>query len=178
MSLLIVRRTGSLHDPEVKSAALDFSGLARNTYRAYRNAARGIKPDKLAERSVWSGLGGCPSALGRHMSDDAMTRLAISRPRRRIPVFPTRRLVVTPQMAASTPGDHEVRYVIAFTRLERVEAVRPRIGRPMRLARSLPMHSSTLLSLARTMDGSLLDHRAPSPGAYCNEYKSSHSLCC
>ncbi|WP_456685474.1 hypothetical protein, partial [Bradyrhizobium sp. P5_C11_2] len=64
-----------------------------------------------------------------------------------------------------------------FTRLERVLAVRTRIGGPTRLGRFSPMDSSTLLSLARTMDSSLLDHRAPSSGVFCNEFKSSHSLC-
>jgi len=183
MSSLIVRRTGSLHDPEVRLAGGTFRDLHEThtgrieMMRAVSNSINWLNaPSGLVQAAVQSGF--------RSVDEwRAMTQLATSRPGRLIVGSSTlgsstRCLAVTRQMVASTPRDHEVRYVNAFTRLGRVKAVRPRIGRPMRLVRLFPMHSSTLLSLARTMDGSLLDQRAPSPGAYCYEFNSSHSLCC
>lgn len=177
MSALMVRRTGSLHDPEVRPMGATFRDL-RGTHTGRIEKMRAVS-DSISWLNGPSGFAQAATRRRstRHMSGDTMTQLATSRPRRLIAAYPTRRLAVAPQMAVSTPRDHEARYVNAFTRLGRVLAVRPRIGRPMRLVRFLPTHSSTLLSLARTMDGSLLDHRAPSPGVCCNDFKSSHSLC-
>ena len=177
MSPLIVRRTGALSDPEVRSAGASFRDL-RGTHTGRIEKMRAVS-NSISWLNAPSGFAQAATRrrASQHMSGDTMTQQAISRPRRLIAVLPTRRLAVAPQMAVSTPRDHEARYVNAFTRHERVLAVRRCIGGPLRLGRFSPLHSSTLLSLARTMDGSLLDHRAPSPGVRCNEFKSSHSLC-
>ena len=94
MSALMVRRTGSLHDPEVRPMGCDFSRFARNAYRAYRKDARGIGFDKLAERSVWFRPGGDPSAFDsahewRH--HDAVGDISAATPDRCIPDAAPRR---------------------------------------------------------------------------------------
>src|SRR5438445_11216331 len=113
---LIVRRTGALHDPDVRpggATCRDLRGTHTERIKKMRAVSNSISwlnvPSGLAQaaarrRSSW------------HVSGDAMTQ-AISRPRRLSAAFPTRRLAMTPQMAVSTPSDHEARYVNAFTRL-------------------------------------------------------------
>jgi hypothetical protein len=185
MSSLIVRRSGALHDPEVKPTVATFRDLRTTHTRRIKNM-RAVS-NSTSSLNVPSGLAQSAARRrsSRRMSSDAMTQLAISWPQRlitafRIVTFVIRRLAMVPRSAASSLSDHEARYVNAFTRLGRVPAVRPHIGESSRRDSTLfsPMHSSTLLPLARTMVGSLLEHRAPSPGAYCYEFKSSHSLCC
>src|SRR3954464_9193614 len=62
-----------------------------------------------------------------------MTQSAIPKFRRQIVVLSISRIAMMPQVARANPPNHETRYVNAFTRLERVLALRRRSGGPERL---------------------------------------------
>jgi len=84
---LIVRRTGALHDPEVKPTVATFRDLRTTHTRRIKNM-RAVS-NSTSSLNVPSGLAQSAARRrsSRRMSSDAMTQLAISRPQRLITAF-------------------------------------------------------------------------------------------